>query len=48
VSWMLLGVIAMKYEGKLEWDPAKGQFSNNKEANQFLKPRFRKGWKFAG
>lgn len=46
VSWMLLGVIAMRYEGKLEWDAAKMQFSNNKEANQYLKPKFRKGWKF--
>ncbi len=48
VSWMLLGVIAMKFEGKLEWDASKMQFTNNKEANQYLKPRFRKGWKFAG
>jgi predicted dehydrogenase len=47
VQWMLLGVIAMKFEGKLEWDAAKGQFSNNREANQYLKPRFRKGWKMA-
>ncbi|MCU0248381.1 MAG: Gfo/Idh/MocA family oxidoreductase [Bryobacter sp.] len=48
VEWMLLGVIAMKFEGKLEWDAAKKQFSNNKAANEFLKPKFRKGWKFAG
>lgn len=48
VSWMLLGVIAMKFEGKLEWDGAKMQFTNNKAANEYLKPKFRKGWKFAG
>jgi hypothetical protein len=48
VSWMLTGVIAMKYEGKLEWDAAKGQFSNNRDANKWLRPTFRKGWKFAG
>jgi hypothetical protein len=47
VQWMLLGVIAMKFEGKLEWDAGKRRFANNKEANQHLKPRFRKGWKFA-
>ena len=47
VQWMLLGVIAMKFEGKLEWDAAKGRFSNNNAANQYLKPKFRKGWKFA-
>jgi predicted dehydrogenase len=47
VQWMLLGVIAMKFEGKLEWDAQKKQFSNNKEANAYLKPKFRKGWKFS-
>ena len=44
VEWMLLGVIALRCEGKLEWDAAKMQFSNNKEANQYLKPHVRKGW----
>lgn len=48
VQWMLLGVIAMKSEGKLEWDAAKGRFTNNTAANQFLRPKFRKGWRFAG
>jgi hypothetical protein len=24
------------------------RFTNNKEANQYLKPKFRKGWKIAG
>jgi predicted dehydrogenase len=48
VQWMLLGVIAMKFEGKLEWDAAKGRFTNVAAANQFLRPKFRKGWKFAG
>jgi len=47
VQWMLLGVIAMKFDGKLEWDAQKKQFSNHAEANQYLKPRFRKGWKLA-
>jgi predicted dehydrogenase len=48
VSWMLLGVIAMKFEGKLEWDARNLRFTNNKEANKYLKPTFRKGWKFLG
>ena len=39
---MLLGVIAMRYEGKLEWDARKMQFTNNKEANAYLKPKFRR------
>lgn len=46
VQWMLLGVIAMKFEGKLLWDAEKMRFTNNNEANQYLKPKFRKGWKF--
>jgi hypothetical protein len=44
VEWMLLGVVALRVDGKLEWDAAKGRFSNNNEANKYLKPTFRKGW----
>jgi hypothetical protein len=46
VEWMLLGAIALRYDGKLEWDAAKMRFSNNPEANKHLKPSFRKGWSF--
>lgn len=46
VEWMLLGVVALRVEGKLEWDAEKGRFTNNEEANQYLKPNFRKGWQF--
>lgn len=46
VQWMLLGVIAMRVEGKLLWDAEKMRFTNNAEANQYLKPKFRKGWSF--
>ena len=44
VEWMLLGVIATRVEGKLEWDAAKMRFINNGEANKYLRPTFRKGW----
>jgi len=44
VEWMLLGVIAVRVDGKLEWDAAKGRFSNSADANKYLKPTFRKGW----
>ena len=47
VEWMLLGVIALRVNGKLEWDARKGQFTNNPEANKYLKPTFRKGWSLA-
>lgn len=44
VEWMLLGVIALRVQGKLEWDAAKMRFTNNNEANQYLKPKLRKGF----
>jgi hypothetical protein len=46
VEWMLLGAIALRYEGKLEYDPEKMVITNNKDANKLLKPTFRKGWEF--
>ena len=46
VEWMLLGVIALRHEGKLEYDPDKMRITNNNEANKLLKPTFRKGWEF--
>ncbi len=45
-EWILLGVIALRFEGKLEWDSAKMRITNNKEANELIKPNFRKGWSF--
>jgi hypothetical protein len=44
---VLLGVIAQRLEGKLEWDAQKMRFTNNPEANKYLKPTFRKGWSFS-
>ena len=42
----LLGVIATMLKGqKLEWDATAGRFKNNSEANQFLQPAFREGWR---
>jgi hypothetical protein len=44
---VLLSVIAIEIEGKLEYDAEKGQFTNNKEANRYLQPpSIRKGWSF--
>jgi predicted dehydrogenase len=42
----LLGIIAMRFRGQpLEWDSAGMQFRNCSEANAFLKPPFREGWR---
>lgn len=43
-EWVLLGTIALRYEGKLLWDSAKLKFTNNNESNKWLKPSYRKGW----
>ncbi len=43
-EWLLLGAVAVHYEGKLLWDNRRGEFSNNREANRWLKPSYRKGW----
>ena len=43
-EWMVLGAVAARVEGKLLWDPKRMEFTNNKEANKYVKPVFRKGW----
>ena len=43
-EWLVMGAVATHYEGKLMWDNAKGEVSNNKDANKWVKPTFRKGW----
>jgi hypothetical protein len=39
-----LGAVALRFEGKLQWDSERMRFTNNEAANEFLKPKFRKGW----
>ena len=46
-EWIVMGCIALHFEGKLEWDSAKMKFTNRPEANKYVKPEFRKGWKFS-
>jgi predicted dehydrogenase len=42
----LLGIVAIKLHGtKLNWDGEKGTFTNSSEANGFLNPPYRAGWK---
>ena len=43
-EWIALGVLALRFEGKLEWDSANMRITNHPEANRALKPAFRKGW----
>ena len=44
-EWLVLGAAAVHYGGKLMWDNDSGEFMNNKDANRWVKPRFRKEWK---
>jgi hypothetical protein len=44
VEWVLLGSLALHFDGKLEWDSGKMKVTNNSEANVYVKPKYRKGW----
>jgi predicted dehydrogenase len=44
IEWLSLGAIAVRVPGKLLWDAKSLRFSNNEEANKYLKPFVRKGW----
>ena len=42
----LLGAIAIRFPGQtLKWDNKKARFTNNKEANAYINPPYRAGWK---
>jgi predicted dehydrogenase len=44
-EWMLLGTICWRFPNeKLLWDGKNLRFTNNDKANEFVKPKFRKGW----
>ena len=41
---ILLGTIALRVNKKLQWDAAKGEFANSKEANELKFRKNRQGW----
>jgi hypothetical protein len=43
-EWIAMAVIALRVEGKLEWDSEKMRFTNSAEANRYVHPSVRKGW----
>ncbi len=43
-EWIALGVLALRFDTRLEWDSEKLRITNHAEANKYLKPVFRKGW----
>jgi hypothetical protein len=44
IQWLILGAVALRVPGKLMWDAKNMRFSNNEEANKYIKPYLRKGW----
>ena len=45
---MMLGLVANRAGAKLNYDPAKGEVTNNAEANNYLVRKYRKGWTLNG
>ena len=46
---VLLGSVASRFpQTTLDWDAAKLTFTNVKEANQYVRKTYRKGWEVKG
>jgi predicted dehydrogenase len=43
-EWIAMACLSLQVEGRLDWDSARMRITNNKAANELLKPAFRKGW----
>lgn len=43
-EWLALAAIAFRVPGKLEWDSRNLRFTNNADANKYVRPVTRKGW----
>ena len=42
----LIGVLAQRFGGRIEWDPIKGEVTNRPELNAFVKEPVRAGWEY--
>ncbi|HPA45134.1 MAG TPA: Gfo/Idh/MocA family oxidoreductase [bacterium] len=43
-EFVVVGNVALRCEGRLEWDSAAMKFTNNSEANKYVHVEYRKGW----
>jgi hypothetical protein len=43
---MLLGALAARFGGRIEWDAKTMQITNRPELNQYLKDPVREGWSY--
>ena len=46
-EWLSLGIAAVHFEGKLLWDAERCEITNVPEANEWVKPTYRKGWELS-
>jgi hypothetical protein len=44
IQWLALGAVALRVPGKLMWDGKAQRFTNNEEANKYIRPTERKGY----
>ena len=44
IEWLVLGAVALRVPGKLLWDSKNMRFTNNEEANKYIRPYLRKGY----
>ena len=44
-EWVVMGNLALRCEGKLLWDGEKMKVTNNRQANKYVRTKYRKGWK---
>ncbi len=44
---ILLGCVAMRVGKKIDWDGPKMKVTNTKDADQYISPEYRKGWKLS-
>ncbi len=48
IEQMLLGLVAYRHGGKIDYDPVAGRITNDEGANKFLKRPYRDGWTLEG
>ncbi len=48
IEQMLLGLVAYRAGGKIEYDGASGKVTNNDKANEYLRRTYRSGWTLNG
>jgi predicted dehydrogenase len=48
IEQLLLGLVAYRAGGKIEYDGAAGRVTNNEEANKLLRRTYREGWTLEG